>query len=86
MEQERKDFIKTKIAEIERLIKEFEAKFESGTSDIENFIKIGEIEYLWGELQNGTKNIYTDMIREFMSSIDERELIQEKKDIIYPRE
>ena len=43
MEQERKDFIKTKIAEIERLIKEFEAKFESGTSDIENFIKIGEI-------------------------------------------
>lgn len=74
------DLTSTKIAEIERLIKEFKDKFEMGTSDADNFITITEIERLWAELQSNTNNIYSDMLRDMMSSLDERELIRKKKE------
>jgi hypothetical protein len=71
-----------KLAEIERLIEEFKEKFEAGTSDAENFITMFEIEQLWSELQNNTNNIYSDMVRELMSTVDERDLIRKKKESI----
>ena len=69
-----------KLAEIERLIGIFKEKFEAGTSDANNFLTMTEIELLWSELQNRTNNIYSNMIRELMSSVDERELIRKKKE------
>lgn len=69
-----------RLAEIERLINDFEEKFKTGRSDADNFITIHEIERLWGELRNNTQNIYTDMVRELMSNVDERELIRKKKE------
>jgi hypothetical protein len=39
-----------------------------------------EIERLWSELQNSTNNVYSDMIRELMSTVDERDLIRKKKE------
>jgi len=74
------------IVEIERLLKEFKEKFRAGTSDIDNFISITEIELLWGELQNRTNNIYSDMIRKLMSEVDESELIRKKKENTEPKE
>jgi hypothetical protein len=35
---------------------------------------------LWAELQSNTNNIYSDMLRDMMSSLDERELIRKKKE------
>jgi hypothetical protein len=69
------------IAEIERLINEFKEKFNAGTSDADNFMNISRLEILWGELQNKTNNIYSDMVRKMMSEVDESELIRKKKDI-----
>ena len=69
-----------RILEIERLIQDFKEKFKAGTSDAEHFISITEIELLWGELQDKTNNIYSDMIRKLMSEVDERELIRKKKE------
>jgi len=75
----RYDYEDTKIAEIERLINEFKETFKAGTTDADNFITIHEIERLWGELQNNTNNIYSDMLRELMSNVDESQLIRKKK-------
>ena len=68
------------IAEIERLIQSFKEKFVNGTSDVDSFISITEIELLWSELQDKTNNIYSDMIRKLMSEVDESDLIRKKKE------
>ena len=65
-------------AEIERLINAFEEDFKSRTSDADDFITIHEIERMWGDLQQNTLNIYSDMVRDLLSSVDERELIRKK--------
>jgi hypothetical protein len=79
MSKDKESHTRDRLSEIERLIKEFKEKFEAGTLDAENFITINEIERLWGELQSGTNTVYSDMIRELMSSVDEREIIRKKK-------
>ena len=68
------------ILEIEGLIQNFKEKFKAGTSDVDNFMSITEIELLWSELQYKTNNIYSDMMRELMSEVDERDLIRKKKE------
>jgi hypothetical protein len=67
------------IAEIERLIREFKEKFAVGTANADDFMTISELESMWGELQNRTNNIYSDMIRKLMSEVDESDLIRKKK-------
>jgi len=68
-----------RMSEIERLVNEFQEKFQAGTSQAENFITMTEIERMWSELRNKTDNIYSDMLCELLSSVDEGELIREKK-------
>ncbi|MDR1322665.1 MAG: hypothetical protein LBK56_14780 [Gracilibacteraceae bacterium] len=72
-------------AEIERLIDEFKGKFKVRTSDADNFITIHEIERMWGELQQNTLNIYSDMVGDLMGSIDESDLIRKKKRVLTKR-
>jgi hypothetical protein len=74
------DPINVEIAEIERLISEFKEKFAAGTASANDFMTISELELMWGDLQNRTNNIYSDMIRKLMSDVDESELIRKKKD------
>ena len=81
MDEKTKDLTVVKLAEIERLIREFREKFDAGVSDADNFITISEIEQLWGELRYNTNNVYSDMICELMSSVDESDLIRKKKRI-----
>ena len=80
MGENAKDLTVVKLAEIERLIREFREKFDAGVSDADNFITINEIEQLWGELRFNTNNVYSDMICELMSSVDESDLIRKKKE------
>ena len=70
----------TRIEEIERLMQVFKEKFKEGTSNADSFLTISEIEQLWGELQDKTNNIYSDMVRELMSNVDESDLIRRKKE------
>jgi len=69
-----------RLSAIERQIRDFKEKFEAGTADADNFISIGEIERLWGELQDNTNIIYSEMVREMMSSVDETALVRKKKE------
>jgi len=71
--------VNAEIARIERLIQEFKEKFAAGTSDVDNFMNISQIELLWSELQNSTNNIYSEMIRKMMSEVNENDLIRKKK-------
>jgi len=80
MGKEQRELPDIQIAEIERLIDEFKEKFKAKTSDADNFITINEIERMWGELQQRTLNIYSDMVGGLMEGIDERDLIRKKKE------
>ena len=79
MKEATQEKINIEIAEIEILIQEFKEKFAAGTENADNFMNISQIELLWGELQRGTNNIYSDMIRKLMSEVEESDLIRKKK-------
>jgi hypothetical protein len=80
MNDKSRDLTTIKLAEIERLIKDFKERFEAGTSNADNFISMIEIERMWTDLQNNTQIVYSDFIKELMSNVDERELIRKKKE------
>jgi hypothetical protein len=80
MDGSNQDVINIEIAEIERIIREFKEKFCAGTASADDFMTISELELMWGDLQNRTNNIYSDMIRKLMSEVDEGDLIRKKKD------
>jgi hypothetical protein len=86
MDESSQDGLNMEIAEIERLIKDFKEKFAAGTTSADDFMTISELELMWGELQNRTNNIYSDMIRKLMSEVDESDLIRKKKDITNSKE
>jgi KaiC/GvpD/RAD55 family RecA-like ATPase len=69
-----------RLSEIERKINEFKEKFEARTKDSDDFITISEIEALWSDLQHKTNNIYSDMLMDMMSNVDETALIHKKKE------
>ena len=67
------------ILELIRIIKEFKSEFRAKTSDIERFITINELENRWTELKNNTDVLYSDMVRQLISEVDEREMVRKKK-------
>lgn len=67
------------IGELTRIVKEFEGKFKDGTEDPERFLTLPEIEELWGKLIGDTNVLYSDMIRDLMVSVDEKDIIRKKK-------
>jgi len=85
MEKEEQNYSNIRKAELERLIDVFEEEFKLKTSDANDFITIHEIERMWGNLQQNTLNIYSDMVRGLLSKIDERDLIRKKNENI-PKE
>ena len=65
--------------ELLRIVSEFRQRIVAGTSDPNNFLTITEIERLWSELKSDTDLLYTDLLSELISNIDESELIRKKK-------
>ena len=82
MERHKENLDEATILEITRLIKEFQGRFKERTSQTERFLTINELENLWSELRNNTEVLYSDMIRQLMSTIDEREMVRKKKRIL----
>ena len=68
------------------IIDEFRQRIISGTSDLEHFLTISEIERLWSELRGSTSLIYSDMLSSLLSNVDESELIRKKKRNIVKKE
>jgi len=65
--------------ELIRLIDDFKEKIRKGTSDADHFLSISEIELLWSELRGNTSVLYSDILHELLSSVDESDLIRKKK-------
>ena len=80
MEKEHNNFTCNRKAEIERLLDIFEEEFKSKTSNADNFITVHEIERMWGELQQNTLNIFSDIVRDLMAKADERDIIRKKNE------
>jgi hypothetical protein len=77
---ERSDIISNaRIVELERIIEDFKQKFKAGTNDAESFMTMTEIEILWGELQDKTNKLYSDMLMDMMRDVNEADLIRKKK-------
>jgi len=74
------------ILEVTRLIKDFKQSFKGQTSNTEKFLTINELENRWTELRNNTEVLYSDMIRQLMSEVDERDMVSKKKENTPPRE
>ena len=85
VEKEQKNSSCNRKAEIERLLDVFEEDFKLKTSCADDFITIHEVERMWGELQQNTLNIFSDMIRDLMDNVDESELIRKKTRILPKR-
>jgi len=81
MDEANQEAISLEITEIERLIREFKERFAAGTASADDFMTISQLELMWGDLQNRTNNIYSDMIRKMMSEVNESDLIRKKKGI-----
>jgi hypothetical protein len=78
--------MEVRIAEIERLIREFKQTFKERTASAEDFATMSEIEGMWGDLRQNTNNIYADMVQELLSEVDESDLIRKKKENIEKKE
>jgi hypothetical protein len=86
MEKEQENHLNNRKIEIERLIDVFEEEFKSKTSSADDFISIHEIERMWGDLQQDTLNIFSDMVRDLMSRVDESDLIGKKNENTHKEE
>ena len=67
------------ILQIEKNVREFKQKLDSGTQDPAKFISLSEIESLWASLNSSTNKTYSDMLSAYLSDLDEKALIQSKK-------
>jgi len=65
--------------ELLRIVDEFRQRIIAGTSNPDNFLTISDIESLWSKLRGDTSHIYSDMLSELLSNIDETEVIRKKK-------
>ena len=65
--------------ELLRVVDRFRQRIIEGTSDADHFLTISEIERLWTELRGDTSLLYSDMLSDILSSVDESKLISKKK-------
>jgi hypothetical protein len=72
--------------ELLRIVEEFRQKIIAGTSEVDHFLSISEIERLWSELRGSTSLIYSDMLSDLLSVTNESELIRKKKQNISKKE
>ena len=76
LEEPREDIYKEQLM---HLVDEFVARIKAGTSDSEHFLTISEIEQMWSELRGNTSNLYSDILEDALSQVNEAELIRKKK-------
>lgn len=62
-------------------IEDFQRSFSEKTSNPDSFASLHEIEQMWGELRANTDKIYSDMVQDMLSNIDESKLVRKKKRI-----
>ena len=68
-----------RMAEIDRLVNEFREVLEKEFADAQSSMKINEIEELWTKLRTGADEVFADMLSDYLASVDESEMIRQKK-------
>jgi hypothetical protein len=69
------------IDKLTHLVYKFQEKIKAGIVDSEHFLTMSEIEQLWSDLRGNSNIIYSDMLQDILSSVDESDLIRKKKRI-----
>ena len=64
--------------ELLKLLDDFREKIIEGTTNPDDFLSITDIENLWSKLRGDTSLLYSDVLSEVLSNIDESELIRKK--------
>ncbi len=67
-------------SEIEYKMDKFRAEMDAGVSDPDNFISLAAIERKWAELKNETSKTYSDIVTAYLCNLDEKAVIQSKKE------
>ncbi len=68
-----------RIEDLEHRIRLFRERIKKGMSDPNAFMTLSEIEREWCELSNSTEVLYSDIIKDLASSVDEKALVKQKK-------
>lgn len=68
------------IGEIEHQLREFQAEFEKGIITPEAIASFSKMEKLLESLVHETRKTYLDTFSQYLSSVDEKELIRLKKE------
>ncbi len=66
--------------EIGHEIDKFIAELQNGTSNPDDFITITQLEEKLSLLRSSTTKTYSDILSTYLSSLDEKELIKQKKE------
>ena len=72
--------------ELLKLLDDFRQRIVDGTASVDEFLSITDIENLWSKLRGDTSLLYSDALSEFISGVDETELIRKKKPNTAPKE
>ena len=65
--------------ELLKLLDDFRQKIVDGTTSVDEFLSITDIENMWSKLRGDTSLLYSDALSEILSGVDEAELIRKKK-------
>jgi len=71
--------LELEIAEITRLLEEYQARIADGTSSADSFMSITDMEEALATLRNGTNNIFTELQCKLVNQVDQNELLRKKK-------
>ena len=68
------------IERIQLEIQRFQAKVAENTQDPDQFMTLMEMESAMSELRHSTQEIYSDMLSDTLQSIDEKPVVDKKKE------
>lgn len=67
------------IEEIEHLLRKFQANIENGMMGSSETVSLSDIEELLENLMTNTRKTYLDTLSQYLSVLDEKEVIKAKK-------
>ncbi len=73
------ELFENRIEVLEQKIRLFRERIKKGMSDPNAFLTLSEIEREWSNLSDSTEVIYSDIIKDLASSVDEKAIVKQKK-------
>jgi len=81
MSKDSEDIIRQRhIERIQLEIQRFQAEVKENTQDPDQFMTLVEMERAMSDLRNSTQKIYSDMLSDTLQSLDEKPVVDKKKE------